>query len=80
VIATPPPVKVKGISTKVVYTAEVIDPSEFLAWTLRKGKFDEFYSLNQKALDAKVNKAEGDIEISGVKIHSKTDVRQGGKR
>lgn len=80
VISAPPPVKVKGISTRVVYTGRVTDPASFLGWCLEKGRFEEFYQLDQSALDAMLQKAEGDIDIMGLEVHSQTVVKQGGKR
>ena len=73
-ITTPPPPKVKGISTSEKHTGRVVGIREFVEYVLDTSAFSEYFQLKQGALDRTIQKAKGKIEIPGVEIKTETVV------
>lgn len=73
-ITTPPPPKVKGISTRTAYSAVITDLPAFIQWSLDTLAFSEYFDLKQSKLDAAVQRKKGDVTIPGVEIREQTVV------
>jgi hypothetical protein len=69
-----PPAKVAGMSTSKKYTAAVRDLRVFVQWALFCDRFEEFFSVNQSALNATAREAKESFDISGCKLHTETVV------
>lgn len=75
-ISTPPPPKVKGITTTVKYTADVVSFPEFVAWVMVHAEWD-LLSVNQSKLNALAKSKKGEFEVGGCELVTDTQVGAG---
>lgn len=67
-ITTPPPPKVKGITTQDKFSGKIVDLPAFIQWTLDTLSFTEYFELKQGVLDKAIQRKKGDVTIPGVEI------------